>query len=92
MNPQCIPAFGGIAHKSPLLLPERAHDAVKGGFRLEADARDVGQADEAVLDRAVVGEAAEGGEHVGVAFVAAKAEPDRDVERELVAAMRYAAP
>src|SRR5438105_3458462 len=73
-------------------IGERPHHLVKGGFRLKADAGEVGQADERILHRAGVGEAAERGEYVGVAFVAAEAEPDRDVEGELVAAMRHAAP
>src|ERR1044071_1230865 len=66
--------FGGSG------LRERAHDAVEGGFHLEADAGDVGQADEAILDRTIVGEAAERGEYVGVAFVAAEPAPARDIQ------------
>src|SRR5207245_10069093 len=61
-------------------------------LRLKADPRDVWHADVAVLDRHAVGEAAERGKDVGIGFVAAEAEPDRNVEGELVAAMRHAAP
>src|SRR2546422_35271 len=71
-------------------LRQRAHYLVERRLGLEADAGEVGQADEASLDRAIVGEAAERREHVGVGFVAAEPEPDRDVERKLVAAMRHA--
>src|SRR5260370_41605793 len=84
-----VPA-AAMADPSP--FGERAHDAVERGFCFEADAGEVGQADERILDRAVVGEAAEWGEDVGVAFVAAEPEPNRAVEGELVAAMRHAPP
>src|SRR5205085_12122879 len=91
INPDCREKNAYPAtNRSP--LGERAHDLVKRGLRFEADTRNVGQAHEAVFNRAIVGEAAERGEHVGVGFIAAEAEPDRDVEGELVPAMRHAAP
>src|SRR6185437_7706827 len=68
------------------------HDSPQILLRLEADAGDVGHTDIAVLDRHAVGEAAERREDIGVGFIAAKAKPDGDVEGELVAAMRHAAP
>ena len=58
---------------------------------LEADARRTRQADMAVDHRNVVGEAVERPEYVRVGLVAAEVEAGRDMERELVAAVRDAA-
>src|SRR5476649_1079238 len=44
------------------------HDLVKPGLALEADARAIGERDEAVLDRRIVGKTAEVAEHAGIGF------------------------
>jgi hypothetical protein len=69
----------------------RLHHLPEVGLSLEADAGRIGQGHAAVFDRAIVGEAAERGEDVKLAFVAAEPEPYRD-ECELVPAMRHAVP
>src|SRR5205807_195864 len=78
---------GGWGGRFASVFCQRLHDGVEAGFRLEADAGDVGQAHIALLDRMAVGEAAERLEDLRVGFVAAQAQPDGDVERELVAAV-----
>src|SRR6476661_5898237 len=66
-------------------------DLVELGLALEPDARDLGQADPAVHHDGVVGEAAGGLELARVGLVAAELERGRDVQGELVAAVRDAA-
>src|SRR3982750_4917230 len=73
------------------LLRQRLHFLVEIRFPLEADARQVGHGDVAVLDADAVGEAAIGLEQIGVALVAAEAKAGCDVERHLVAAVGDAA-
>src|SRR6185369_14831188 len=81
--------------KSGLLVDfsrrQRVHLLVEIGFSLEPDARQVRHGDVAVLDTHAVREAAIGLEQVGIAFIAAKAEAGRDIERHLVAAVGNAA-
>ena len=57
------------------------------GLALEAGARRVAEADPAVLDRGLVGEAAEGLEHAGIGFAAAEGEAAGRAERQQVAAV-----
>src|SRR6478752_3553729 len=66
-------------------------DLVELGLALEPDARDLGQADPAVHHDGVVGEAAGGLELARVGLVAAELERGRDVQGELVSAVRDAA-
>ena len=73
------------------LAVQFAQHLVEGGLRLEADAGRLGQSDAAVEDHRVVGEATGGLELAGVGLVAAELEGCRDVQRELVSAMRNAA-
>src|SRR5262245_55448624 len=73
------------------LLRQRLHLRIEIRLPLEADTRQIGHGDVAVLDADAIGEAAIGLEQVGIALVAAEPETGRDVERHLVAAMRDAA-
>ena len=87
--------MAAAATRAPKHRPRRAyvlHDGPQVGLALEADARRVGQGDATVDHRAIVGEAAERREDLRIGFVAAALQPDRDVERELVTAVRHAAP
>jgi hypothetical protein len=69
----------------------RLHHGVEIVLQFEADARRIRHFHAAVLDRHVVGKAPERREHLRVGFVAAHAETHRDIERELMPAMRNAA-
>src|SRR5689334_18374765 len=85
----CRPADFG---RTEYVLGDFLHHRPEIGLALEADAGGVGQGDAAIDHWAVVGEAAERCEHLRIGFVAAALQADRDVERELVAAVRHAAP
>ena len=71
---------------------QAAQDLVEDGLALEADARALARRDPAALDDRVVREATGGLELTRVGLVAAELEGGRDVQGELVPAVRDAAP
>ena len=86
-KPSCpcrrVPLLSSYASSS-----RRRISANMAGRELHADAGLLGQPHIAIDDRDVVGEAAVGLEHAGIAFRAAELQAGRDVERQLVAAVR----
>src|SRR3972149_340442 len=88
-SPELVPSVAFLRQRGRPSNPRQlAHDAVKRGLALEADAGAVGQRDGAALDAGIVGKAAEIAEHAGIGFRTAEAEAGGDGERHLVAAMR----
>src|SRR5687767_4270100 len=67
------------------------HLRIKVGLALEADARQLGHGDVAVLDAHAIREAAVGLEEIGIALIAAETEAGGDVEGHLVPAVWDAA-
>src|SRR6266849_312647 len=61
------------------------------GLSFKTDARQIRHGDVTVLDAHAIRKTAIGLEQVGIAFIAAEAEPRCDIERHLMAAMRNTA-
>src|ERR1041385_9021698 len=70
------------------LRRQRAHLGVEIGLSLKADAGQIRHDDVTVFDPHAVGKSAIGLEQVGIAFIAAKAQSRRDIQRHLVSAVR----
>jgi hypothetical protein len=64
----------------------------KRRFRLKPNPRNIGHLDPPIYHWRAIGETTEGRENLWVAFIAAKPEADRDIQRELMPAMRHATP
>src|SRR5204863_9607373 len=76
------------SQSSGTLRRELAHDGDQLRLPFEPDAGKLGHHDVPPLDVHAVGEATERLEEIGIALVAAEAEPRGDVERHLMPAMR----